>query len=166
MLEAITSPPLLWQSGISSYFRNSYSQRFFAKRGYVVHLYLRSYNLIRQSDRILPISVFNPYTKGLWHSRIAPAYLSDLPQFTLRLLLYMPTSLLWQAISVLTSVSSRYISVFAQIVEARHLLHVHTTFHWFPRGQVSSRSCNVRFMLRPVNLLALLKWLPILSLVP
>jgi hypothetical protein len=68
-------------------------QRSFAKRGYSVHLYHRYYDLIRQSVRILSISVFNPYTKGLRHSRIVPAYLTDLPQFTQRLLPCMPPSL-------------------------------------------------------------------------
>ena len=49
---------------------------------------------IRQSDRFLPISVFNPYTDGLCQSRVVSDYQSDLPQFNPRLLLYMPSSLL------------------------------------------------------------------------
>jgi len=164
VLEAVTSPPLLWHSGISSYSRNSYFQRFFAKRGYVVHLYHRSYNLIRQSDRILPISDFNPYTAGLWHSRIVPAYLPDLPQFTLCFLLYMPPSLPRQAVSLHLSVSSRNVSVFAHNVKARHLLPAHVTFHPAMReGQQISRGCNVRFMLRPAKLLAPLRRPPLLS---
>ena len=111
-----------------SYSLSSHSQRSFAKRGYVVHLYHCSYDLIRQSDRILPTSDFNPYTDGLWHSRIVPAYLSDLPQFTPRFLLYMPPSLLRWAIPLHVSVASRNVTVFAHNVEARHPFPVHTVF--------------------------------------
>ena len=39
----------------------------------------------------------------------------------------------------------------------------HAIFHWFPRGQPFSRGCNVRFMLRPVELFAPLRWPPLLS---
>ena len=127
-LEAITSPPVLWHSGIFSYSLSSHSQRSFAKRGYVVHLYHRSYDLIRQSDRIRPTSDVNPYTNGLWHSRIGPAYPSDLPQFTPRFLLCMPPSLLRWAIPLHVSVASRNVTVFAQRVEARHPFPVHTVF--------------------------------------
>jgi len=147
-----------------SYSRSSYSQRSFAKRGYVVHLYHRSYDLIRQSDRIPPTSDFNPYTDGLWHSRIDPACLSDLPQFNPYLLIYMPPSLPRRTVPLHISVSSRNTSVFAHNVEARHPIPAHTTFHPALReGQFGFRGCNVRFMLRPVNLLAPLKWPPLLS---
>ena len=95
-------------------------QRSFARRGYSVRLHHRSYDLIRQSVRILSISDFNPYTKGLRHSRIVPAYLTDLPQFTLRLFLCMPSSLPRRAVLLLLSVSSQNASVFAQNVKARH----------------------------------------------
>ena len=88
-------------------------QRPFAKSGYVVHLHFRYYGLIRHSDRILPISVFNPYTVGLCHSLVDPDFLSQLPQFTLHFLLYMPPSLPRRAVSLLLSVSSRNTAVFA-----------------------------------------------------
>ena len=127
-------------------------QGFFAKRGYVVHLYHRSYHPIRQSDRILPISDFNPYTEGLWHSRIDPAYLPDLPQFTLRFLLYMPSSLLRQAVSLHSSVSSRNVSVFAHNVKAQHLLHCPRHFRLisqrtgdFPKLQCSLYATACKF---------------------
>ncbi len=97
-------------------------QRPFAKRGYVVHLHHRYYGLIRQSDKILPTSDFNPYTEGLWHSKADPAYLSDLPQFTLRVLFHMPPSIPRRAISLHMSVSTRNASVFAPIPQARHPL--------------------------------------------
>jgi hypothetical protein len=105
---------------IDSISLSSCLQRSFARRGYSVRLHLRSYNLIRQSVRILSTSDFNPYTKGLWHSRIVPAYLTDLPQFTLRLFLCMPSSLPRRAVLLLLSVSSQNASVFAQNVQARH----------------------------------------------
>lgn len=139
-------------------------QRSFAKRGYSVRLYHRSYDLIRRSVRILSTSDFNPYTKGLWHSRIVPAYLTHLPQFTLRLLLYMPTSLPRRAVLLLLSVSSQNASVFAHIAEARHPIPCPRHFHPASReGHLTSRGCNVRFMLRPVKLLAPPKWPPPLS---
>ena len=139
-------------------------QRSFAKRGYSVRLHHRSYDLIRQSVRILSTSVFNPYTKGLWHSRIVPAYLTDLPQFTPRLLPYMPTSLPRRAVLLHLSVSSQNASVFAHIAEARHPLLCPRHFHPASReGHLTSRGCNVRFMLRPVKLLAPPKWPPPLS---
>lgn len=105
---------------ISLVFLRSCFQRSFARRGYSVRLHHRSYDLIRQSVRILSTSDFNPYTKGLWHSRIVPAYLTDLPQFTPRLLPYMPSSLPRRAVLLLLSVSSQNASVFAQHVKARH----------------------------------------------
>ena len=105
---------------INLVFLSSCFQRSFARRGYSVRLLLRSYNLIRQSVRILSTSVFNPYTKGLWHSRIDPAYLTDLPQFTLRIFLCMPSSLPRRAVLLLLSVSSQNASVFAHNVKARH----------------------------------------------
>jgi hypothetical protein len=93
--------------------RCSCPQGYFAKRGYSVHLYHSSYYPIRQSDRIFPISDFNPYTVGLCHSRVVPDFLTDLPQFNPHLLLHMPPSLLRRAVSLLLSVSSRNASVFA-----------------------------------------------------
>ncbi len=122
-LEAITSPPLVWHSGTSIDSLCSCSQGSFARRGYSVHLHHRSYNPIRQSDRLLPTSDFNPYTGGLCHSRIVPDYLSDLPQFNLRFLLYMPPSLPQRAVLLHSSVASQDVSVFAQNAEARHPLH-------------------------------------------
>ncbi len=101
----------------------SCSQGSFARRGYSVHLHHRSYNPIRQSDRLLPTSDFNPYTGGLCHSRIVPDYLSDLPQFNLRFLLYMPPSLPRRAVSLHLSAASQDVSVFARALEARHPLH-------------------------------------------
>ena len=77
-----------------SHYPCSHSQGTFARRGYSVRLHYRYYVPIRQSDRFLPISDFNPYTGGLCHSRVVPDYQSDLPQFNPRLLLYMPSSLL------------------------------------------------------------------------
>jgi len=100
----------------------SCSQGSFAKRGYSVHLHHRSYDPIRQSDRLLPISAFNPYTGGLCHSWIVPDCLAGLPQFTLRFLLYMPPSLPRRAIWLHLSVASQDVSVFAQNTEARHPL--------------------------------------------
>jgi hypothetical protein len=102
--------------------------------------------------RILPISDFNPYTEGLWHSRIDPAYLPDLPQFTLRFLLYMPSSSLRQAVSLHSSVSSRNVLVFAHNVKARHLLHCPRHFRLisqrtgdFPKLQCSLYATACKF---------------------
>ncbi len=81
------------QAHLSQYPR-SHSQGAFARRGYSVRLHYRYYVPIRQSDRFLPISDFNPYTGGLCQSQVVPDYQSDLPQFNPRLLLYMPPSLL------------------------------------------------------------------------
>ncbi len=76
----------------------------------------------------------------------------------------MPPSLPRQAVSLHLSVSSRNVSVFAHNVKARHLLPAHVTFHPAMReGQQISRGCNVRFMLRPVKLLAPLRRPPLLS---
>ena len=139
-------------------------QRSFARRGYSVRLHHCSYDLIRQSVRILSTSVFNPYTKGLWHSRIVPAYLTDLPQFTPRLLPYMPTSLPRRAALLHLSVSSQNASVFAQNVKARHPLSCPHHFHpAFARRTPELTRLHVRFMLRPVKLLAPPKWPPPLS---
>ena len=56
----------------------------------------------------------------LW---IVPDCLADLPQFTLRFLLYMPSSVPRRAALLLLSVASQDLSVFAHNAEARHLLH-------------------------------------------
>lgn len=92
------------------------------RSGYSVLFYHCSYYPIRQSDRILPLSVFNPYTDGLCHSRIDPDYLSDLPQFTLHFLFYMPPSIPRRAASLHLSVTSQSVTAFTQYVKARHPL--------------------------------------------
>jgi len=69
------------------------------------------------------LHLIQAYTESLCHSRIDPDCTSDLPQFTLWFLPYMPPSLPRQAASLLLSVSSRNASVFAQGAEARHPLH-------------------------------------------
>lgn len=149
-LEAITSPPLVSHSGTPYTSLRSCSQGSFAKRGYSVRLYLCYYNPIRQSDRLLPISVFNPYTGGLCHSRIDPDCLSHLPQFNLRLLAIH---------TVILTPSGRFgamVCYFPKRISLRLQRRGSTPdscprhLHWFPRGQLISRGCNVRFMLRPV----------------
>lgn len=104
------------------YSRCSCSQGYFAKSGYSVLFYHCSYYPIRRSDRILPISVLNPYTVGLCHSMVVPDYLSDLPQFTLHFLLYMPSSIPRRAASLHLSVTSQSVTAFTQYVKARHPL--------------------------------------------
>ncbi len=91
-----------------------------------------------------------PYAGGLCHSRIVPDCLADLPQFNLRLLLYMPPSLPRQVVSLHLSDASQDVSVFTQSVEVRHPLPALVIFYRSPGGQLMSRGCDVRFMLRPV----------------
>ena len=86
-----------------------------------MHLHHRYYALIRQSDQLFPISP----CPGLYGESLSfkgnPDCPSDLPQFTLRFLIYMPPSIPRQPAPLHLSVSSRSVSAFAQHVEARHL---------------------------------------------
>ena len=113
----------MWHSGTSIGFHRSCSQGSFTRRGYSVRLHHRSYDPIRQSGRLLPISVLTPYTGGLCHSRIDPDCLPHLPQFNLRFLLYMPPPLPQRAVLLHASVASQDVPVFAHNAEARHPLH-------------------------------------------
>jgi len=63
------------------------------------------------------------------------------------------------------SVSSRNASVFALMAEARHPLHCphHLPSRNAGRAGCVSRGCNVRFILRPVDLFAPLRWPLLLS---
>ena len=120
-------------------------QRPFAKSGYVVQLHFRYYDLSRHSDRILPISVLNPYTVGLCHSLVDPDSLSELPQFTLRFLLYMPLSLPRRVASLLLSVSSRNTAVFAQLPGAR--LPISCPRHFLPVSQRTVLITRLQYLL-------------------
>ena len=120
-------------------------QRPFAKSGYVVQLHFRYYGLSRHSDRILPISVFNPYTVGLCHSLVDPDFLSELPQFTLRFLLYMPISLPRRIVSLLLSVSSRNAAVFARFSVAR--LPISCPRHFLPVSRRTACITRLQYLL-------------------
>ena len=126
------------------YFCCSCPQRPFAKRGYVVglyHCYPASSATLMNSFRFRPLDL---YGKSLSFKAV-PDCPSELPQFTLRFLSYMPPSIPRRAASLHVSVSSRNTSVFAHTKGARHLLRCP---HYFPlvsqrAGYVPRLQCSL-----------------------
>jgi hypothetical protein len=68
------------------------------------------------------LHLIQAYTESLCHSRINPDYTSDLPQFTLHFLFYMPPSIPRRAALLHLSITSQSVTAFTQYAKARHPL--------------------------------------------
>jgi hypothetical protein len=140
-----------------------YPQRPLTRRGYVVRLHHRYYALIRQSGALSPISYYRLIRRVfVIQGQILTAH-QTFPNLLCASFSTCRHPYPGESLRCICLLLHEAYQPSPNVQRFGTRFPAHAIFHWFSRGQPFSRGCNVRFMLRPVELFAPLRWPPLLS---